>query len=239
MTPPKRPYHIYTAGGLFTHDELATNVALKEALWRQSGGKFLLHLPQSKGDEQVEGEDLALTIRNIDLLHVLRADLLLARFDGLELDAGTVAEFMLAKWLGKPTVILRGDSRRMAGHDLDDPYNLMVRNWPRTVQVHIASLTAYVDRFLAAQKQNGVGEADVEALLKAELAAAREGLENMAAQVLTALEAALAMPSPYPEEDRARVYHLARLAPGGGFDKLLTEGELAAILASLREQGTL
>ena len=42
------PYTIYSAGGLFTQDELATNIMIKEAVWRLSDGKFQLFLPQSR-----------------------------------------------------------------------------------------------------------------------------------------------------------------------------------------------
>ena len=34
------PYTVYAAGGLFTQDELATNILIKEAVWRLSNGKF-------------------------------------------------------------------------------------------------------------------------------------------------------------------------------------------------------
>ena len=42
------PYTVYAAGGLFTQDELAMNVMLKEAVWRLSNGRFQLFLPQSR-----------------------------------------------------------------------------------------------------------------------------------------------------------------------------------------------
>jgi hypothetical protein len=45
MTDFKGPYTIYSAGGLFTQDELTTNILLKEAIWRLSDGKFRLFLP--------------------------------------------------------------------------------------------------------------------------------------------------------------------------------------------------
>ena len=33
-------YTVYSAGGLFTQGELATNVLIKDAVWRLSNGKF-------------------------------------------------------------------------------------------------------------------------------------------------------------------------------------------------------
>jgi nucleoside 2-deoxyribosyltransferase len=128
---------------MFTQHELATNVLIKEAVWRLSNGKFLLVLPQS-----VELKELdAVYVRNVTLLEVVKADIVMARFDGLELDSGTVLEFAMAKSLGKPSVIFRSDFHRSLegvelppGKGLDEPYNLMVKSWPRTVEVHIDSV---------------------------------------------------------------------------------------------------
>lgn len=233
---PMTTYTVYAAGGLFSQDELAMNVFLKEALWRLSAGRYRLILPQSKGPSDAAGEAAALVIRNLDLLHVMRADLLLARFEGQEPDAGAVAEFMWAMWLGKPAVILRSDSRRLAGQGLDDPYNLMVRNWRRAVAVHVNAFTGYLGHYQAAL---GADRTDEDAVLAAEQAAVRAGVDDVARAVLEGLDRARSLPSPYPEAEREKVYGLARLAPGGGFEDLLTPGRLAEILQRLREQGTL
>ena len=100
-------YTVYAAGGIFTQHDLATNVFIKDSVWKLSNGKFELVLPQSKELRKLDRPDNAAYIRNVDLIQVVKSDLVIARFDGLELDAGTVIEFMLAKFLGKPTVILR------------------------------------------------------------------------------------------------------------------------------------
>ena len=97
-------YTVYAAGGIFTQHDLAMNVFIKDSVWKQSHGKFELVLPQSKELRELDRPDIAAYIRNVDLAYVVKSDLLLARFDGLELDAGTLIEFMLAKFLGKPTV---------------------------------------------------------------------------------------------------------------------------------------
>jgi nucleoside 2-deoxyribosyltransferase len=98
------PYIIYSAGGLFTQDELATNILIKEAVWRLSNGKYQLFLPQSRELQELNRPDAQAYIKNTDLLEVVKADIVLVRFDGLELDSGTVVEFAIAKCLGKPTV---------------------------------------------------------------------------------------------------------------------------------------
>ena len=67
-------------------------------------GKFQLFLPQSRELRELDRPDVEAHIRNTDLLEVMKANIILARFDGLELDSGTVVEFVMAKSLGKATV---------------------------------------------------------------------------------------------------------------------------------------
>jgi len=95
------PYTVYFAGGLFTHHELAANILIKEAVWRTSNGRFQLLLPQSRELQQLNMPNVEAYLRNIDLLEVVGADIILARFDGAELDSGTVLEFAIAKSLGR------------------------------------------------------------------------------------------------------------------------------------------
>ena len=210
------PYTVYAAGGLFTLHEVATNVSLKQAVWRLSGGKFQLVLPQSKE---------------------LR-DMIVARFDGLELDAGTVVEFMMAKFLGKPAVILRSDYRHLSDEHLESPYNLMAKNWPRTVDVYVDSTMGYIGRF--AQECEALGGDDAfQYTLEAELNAVRKGVEELANKLVAGLEAALQMGSPYPPEYQEIIYRASRYGPGSGFDQLLTEDELEETIARLRKNGTL
>ena len=62
------PYTIYSAGGLFTQDELATNVMIKEAVLRLSNGKFQIFLPQSREIQELDQPNIEAFIRNTDLL---------------------------------------------------------------------------------------------------------------------------------------------------------------------------
>ena len=94
------PYRIYSAGGLFTQDELSTNILIKEAVWQLSNGEFQLFLPQSRELQELHRPDVEIYIRNTDLLEVVKADIILVRFDGLELDSGTVVEYMKRPGLG-------------------------------------------------------------------------------------------------------------------------------------------
>lgn len=231
-------YMVYAAGGVFTQHDLTTNVFIKDAVWKLSKGKYELVLPQSKELRETDRADLAASIRNVDLLQVVKNDIFIARFDGVELDAGTVTEFIMAKYLGKPTVILRCDSRRLGGGNLDEPYNLMVKNWPRTTEVHIDSLMRYVNIFAEEGKKLG-GHGPYQRTIKAELSAIQKGVDEIAASLITGLDSALEMRSPYPPEYRELVYRVTRYTPGGGFETLLTENELNDIIKRLRKNGTL
>jgi nucleoside 2-deoxyribosyltransferase len=232
------PYTVYSAGGLFTQDELATNVLIKEAVWRLSKGKFQLFLPQSRELRELDRPDVEAYLRNVDLLEVVNADIILARFDGLELDSGTVVEFAMAKCLGKPTVILRCDFRRLSNTGWSEPYNLMVKSWPRSVDVHLNSYIIWASLF--AEERQALGDSDTfQATMKAELGTFQKSVDEIAQQVITGLEVVIKMKSPYPPEYQEIVYQAARFSPGSGFDQLLTESELAEILQRLRKNGTL
>jgi nucleoside 2-deoxyribosyltransferase len=232
------PYTIYSAGGLFTQDELATNVMIKEAVWRLSNGKFQIFLPQSREIQELDQPNIEAFIRNTDLLEVVKADIILARFDGLQLDSGTVVEYMLAKFLGKPTVILRSDFRSAFSLPECGPYNLMVKNWPRTVGIHLNSYLIWAELF-ADERQDPGDRAPLQWLMKAELDTLQKSVDEVAKQVITALEAVIQLKSPYLPEYQEVVYQASRFSPGSGFDELLTTSELAEIIQRLRKNGTL
>ena len=231
-------YTVYAAGGLFTQHDLATNVFIKDSVWRQSNGKFELVLPQSKELRPVDHPDMAAHIRNVDLAYVVTSDLFLARFDGLELDAGTLIEFMLAKFLGKPTVILRCDSRRSGGESLDEPYNLMVKNWPRTTEVHYDSLLKFTGGFAEEKKMAG-NVSTFQTIIQAELKTVMKGIDELAQRLLGGFETVLGMKSPYPDEYQEIVYKIIRHSPGSGFEQLISEEDLTPLLRKFRESGTL
>lgn len=234
----ERKYSVYAAGGIFTQHDLATNVFIKDSVWRQSNGKFELVLPQSKELRELDRPDIAAYIRNVDLVQVVKSDLFIARFDGLELDAGTVIEFMLAKFLGKPTVILRCDSRRLGGESLDEPYNLMVKNWPRTTEVHYDSLIKFTGGFAEEWELSGNVPA-FQTTIKAELKTIMKGIDEISQIIIGGLETALEMKSPYPNEYQEIVYKIIRHSPGSGFEQLISEEDLTTLVRKFRECGTL
>jgi nucleoside 2-deoxyribosyltransferase len=238
VTSSVGPYTVYAAGGLFTQHELATNVLIKEAVWRLSNGQFQLVLPQSREMRELNRPDVEAYLRNVDLLEVVKADIVVARFDGLELDSGTVVEFTVAKSLGKPAVVLRCDFRRLYGKGLSEPYNLMVKSWPRTVEVHIDSYLTNAG-LLAEELEVHGDSVTFQAMMNAELNVVQKGVDEIAKEVIDGLEAVIAMKSPYPPEYQENVYKALRYSPGSGFDQLLTENELDEIIGRLRTNGTL
>ena len=236
--PAVGPYHIYSAGGLFIQDELATNVMIKEAVWRLSKGKFQIFLPQSREVQELNMANVEAHVRNTDLLEVIKADLLLARFDGPDPDSGSVLEYSLAKFLGKPTVILRCDFRQLVFVGEPGPYNLMLKNFPRTVEIQLHSFKMWGE--LLAEARGGLKDSETpQDTMEAELETLQKSVDIIASQVIAGFEKVIAMQSPYPPEYQELVYRAARHSIGSDFDQLLPEGELEEILGRLKETGTL
>lgn len=131
--PLAQTLNIYFAGELFTHKDLAGNAMLAEAIADLSDQRYCSVLPQNFEQRGCSPHE----IRDQDLLNLLESDLALFCFDGTELDAGTVVEFMTAKFADIPAVILRTDYRSQGiGDQNNHPWNLMVSAYPRS-QVEI------------------------------------------------------------------------------------------------------
>lgn len=133
-------YKIYHAGDLFDFKHLMGNQALAETIKQVSGSKLSCTLPQDL--EQTHFRSSA--IKDNDLFVLTKSDLALFNFDGTELDSGTVVEFIVAKMLNIPSVILRTDFREGGDQNKDgDPWNLMVSNYPYTRTVCLHSMKLY------------------------------------------------------------------------------------------------
>ena len=132
------PYTIYFAGDLFDHKHLIGNAVLADFIERLSNGRYACRVPQDFEFVTSRGVD----IRNIDVKAVMDCDLGLFNFDGPDLDSGTVVEFMFAKMLDIPSVILRTDLRISGDGDRED-WNLMATHYPRTKNVKIRALAWY------------------------------------------------------------------------------------------------
>ncbi|OGV34808.1 MAG: hypothetical protein A2020_09815 [Lentisphaerae bacterium GWF2_45_14] len=138
----KEPIKIYFAGELFDHKHLTGNAILASYINTLGAGKYEVILPQDSetSSERAEG------IRNNDLKLLLESDLALFNFDGTDLDSGTVAEFMFAKMLDLPSVILRTDFRSAGDQrGIGDKWNLMCSFYPRTEALSIDAMKLYHD----------------------------------------------------------------------------------------------
>ncbi len=134
------PYTIYFAGHLFDHKDLAGNALLASHIDSGSQGRYSCVLPQDLEQRGIG----AMGIRDQDLQAVMECDLSLFNFDGAELGSGAVVEYMYAKMLDIPTVILRTDFRHGGDQDAGgDPWNLMVSFYPRTRILHIDGMQWY------------------------------------------------------------------------------------------------
>ncbi len=128
---------IYWGGDLFDHKDLSGNVLLAEAVRQLSGGRYIPVLPQ----ESEANKERTMDIRDSDYSLLLSCDAMLANFDGPDLDSGTVAEFMFAKMLDYPALLLRTDFRRQSeSSSSPDPWNLMCSGFPRSKSLVIHAM---------------------------------------------------------------------------------------------------
>ena len=130
---------VYFAGDLFNHKDLTGNLLLAEAIERESSGRYVCVLPQ----HLEQSTSRSIDIRNNDLNKIVSADLILVNFDGTELDSGTVIEFLFAKALDVPAVILRSDFRSAGDQERGDPWNLICSVYPRTGKLTLNAMAWY------------------------------------------------------------------------------------------------
>lgn len=216
-------YSVYFAGELFDHKHLIGNAILAEAIERHSDGRYACVVPQHL--EQATGR--AVDIRNQDLKQVMACDLGLFNFDGTDLDSGTIVEFMMAKLLDIPSVILRSDFRSSGDQDKDsDDWNLMCSFYPRVRVLAFNGMAWYQE---ARDGASGVNE--YSARLYARIAAA----------VIEQLDAVRAQP-PVAESDEERIralYEWATRFPGGGFEAFCGPDFVDEVIGSKRGKGLL
>lgn len=137
MKKKLRSLNVFFGGELFDIKHLIGNAYLAEAIYEKSHGRYLCVLPQ---DLDPRGTT-ARTIRDHHIRSLVSCDLALFNFDGADLDSGTIAEFMLAKFADIPSVILRSDRRGAGGRQ--PQWNPMGCYYPRTAVVCVDGLGAY------------------------------------------------------------------------------------------------
>ena len=213
-------YSIYFAGDLFNHKDLIGNLLLSEAIEKESSGSYLCVVPQ----HLEQSTNRSIDIRNSDLSEIIKADLILLNFDGTELDSGTVVEFLFAKALDIPAVILRSDFRAAGDQERGDPWNLMCSGYPRTRTVSLNAMSWYQDAW-----NKGGGTSAI--------------LDRFYGKLAKMINAELAMvlkePSLFDNKQMlSNVYEWALRFPGNGFTDLFSKEELTNLLISKQNKGS-
>ena len=215
------PYTVYFAGDLFDHKHLIGNALLAEAIARHSDRRYTCVTPQDL--EQSTGR--AADIRNQDLKQVMACDLGLFNFDGTDLDSGTVVEFMMAKFLDIPAVVLRSDFRSSGDQDKDgDDWNLMCSFYPRVRQVRFNAMAWYQEA-----RAGAADTGDCSGRLYARVAAA----------VIEQLDAVRSEPPVIESGRQQELYRWATRLPGGGFEAACGPGFAEEVIESKRRKGLL
>lgn len=206
---------LYFAGEIFDHKHLIGNRLLADAVTAVSQGRYCPVLPQ----ETEPPEQRAVAIRNHDFALLAHTDAALFNFDGPDLDSGTVVEFIAAKMLDLPAVVIRTDFRHAGDQENGGhAWNLMCSGYPRTVVVTANAMEVY-QRHLAKAKDT---PRLIDLLYR-----------ETAGRIIAGLDEAAAMPSLLRTRDDAMAaYRWFVRATGGGLDALLPESTLAEIVAA-------
>lgn len=232
MKKKKRSYTVYFASELFTSKHLIGNAYLAEAIYEKSHGRFLCVLPQNLEQRG----NTARSIRDQDIRTLMNCDLGLFNYDGSELDAGTVVEFMFAKFADIPSVLLRSDFRN-AGDQRGDPWNLMTSFFPRTANVIIDSLGVY--KSTMKRRRPAPTDEIVRLAGQHSTADAQTMCDQIAQSCVRALDRVLGMEPVMPKHLREEVYNWIALMPAlRGKEKALRK-EFEAILEAKVERDLL
>jgi hypothetical protein len=209
------PLTVYFAGDLFDSKDLGGNLMLADAIEKESGGRYLIKLPQN-GECEVT-DRTSQSIRDADFEMLLSCDAIVANFDGPDPDSGTVVEFCFAKMVDMPALLLRTDFRNSGDETLPDgcPWNLMCSHYPRTEVRHINSMMLYHEC-----KQNTSGT----------MALLTKYYQQIARIVINALDQAVTAESWLNADELPGQYDRAVKSIGGGISKLLTPEKLQNIV---------
>ncbi|MBT8368278.1 MAG: nucleoside 2-deoxyribosyltransferase [Deltaproteobacteria bacterium] len=216
------PFTIYVGGSLFNHKDLTGNALLAEYIEKCSDSRYRCCLPQNLEQHDTTARD----IRNEDIAKLIQCDLGLFNFDGTELDAGTVAEFMLAKFLDIPAVILRSDFRTCGEKEIGgEDWNFMCSFYPRTRVVQFNAMLSYQEAVQKSQTLNETFDIYYSRI-------ARRVVENLDS---------VRIEKPLLKGDRKKLeilYQWALAFPGGGIDKLFSNPSFVKeILAAKIKKG--
>jgi hypothetical protein len=152
-------------------------------------------------------------IRDQDFVTLISSDLAIFNFDGPELDSGTVAEFLFAKFADIPSLLLRTDFRR-GGDQGDDPWNLMISFYPRTKTLCLNSMELY-------KKALSLGMSPVQA--------GQSLVKQVAVEAIKELELLSQSPPTLSNELAEPVFRWISKMPG--FNSASSSGKVMAALA--------
>lgn len=217
----KSPFTVYLAGDLWSHKDLIGNALLADYINLVSCGKYLCVLPQ----DLEEPVNRTVDIRNLDLKHVLTSDMAIFNFDGANLDSGTVVEFIYAKMLDVPCVLLRTNFRAAGeGRGDQDPWNMMASSWPRSKVLRLHGMQEYQN----ARKGTSLAGTVQKLYLK------------MAGEIVGALdEVRHEKPVVASRQRLSHIYQWALQCPGAGYEQHFKPDELKQILADKMAKGLL
>ncbi len=211
--------NVYHAGDLFDFKHLSGNLLLSQAIADVSRGRYRTLLPQANEGNKKRNAN----IRNGDLDMVMSCHLALLNFDGTDLDSGTVVEFMAAKMLDIPCVLLRTDFRNAGDQAVSaDPWNLMCSGYPRSRTLLVNALALY--------NETVASPGDLSAYL-----------HKIAERTIEAMDEVVARPSLFGGDlSRAeQVYSWFVKSCGSDFEHLMTPERIQTVLKEKAELGLL
>lgn len=214
--------HYYFAGSLFCHKDVIGNHLLAESIQENSRGKYQAMLPQRE-ENQLRPSPLA--IRDNDYRMLLESQMALFNFDGSDLDSGTVAEFLAARFLDLPCVLLRTDFRSAGDQNADgENWNLMCSGYPHTRVVAVGAMELY-------QKHFGAGVSAADGL--------RSFYDELSGILIPVFEQVMNEPSCFESrEDAERTYrHFIRIC-GGTLPSQFDDRRVDSVLSARGLSGT-
>ncbi|HEY1791939.1 MAG TPA: nucleoside 2-deoxyribosyltransferase [Opitutaceae bacterium] len=207
MKKQERSLDVFFAGELFSLKHLIGNAYLAEAIYERSHGRYLCSLPQ---DIDPRGTSQR-SIRDHHVRSLVACDLALFAFDGPDLDSGTLAEFMVAKFADIPCVVVRTDRRGLGPGASAPPWNVMASFYPRTAVILVDGLGAY--RVIVKRRRRRLDEVSRLAGQHAS-ADAQRMCDGVAAAVVRALDRVRRLSPAMPRHLREEVYNWLALMPG-------------------------
>lgn len=210
---------IYFAGELFSLKHLAGNAMLAKAIHTASESRYVSILPQML--EQRDTSEAA--IRNQDLKALMASDVGVFNFDGDEIDSGTVAEYMVAKFIDLPCVIVRTDFRDRSDSQ-SAPWNLMLSFYPRTEILTFDGMELYQ------QQVRTYPTNDYKEMLNQSVEAANAAFTQLSISIVAALDRVIAQPARLTSQERESVLNWTIKMPGNGFSEIWSDAELKSLL---------